>query len=32
MTATAQGEFIVITMSVANIGDQPQNYFARTRR
>jgi Domain of unknown function (DUF4352) len=32
MTATAQGEFIVITMSVANIGDQPQNYFGQNQK
>jgi uncharacterized membrane protein len=32
MTTTAQGEFIVITMSVANIGDQPQNYFGQNQK
>jgi hypothetical protein len=32
MTATAQGEFIVITMSVVNIGNQPQNYFGQNQK
>jgi hypothetical protein len=32
MTATAQGEFIVITMSVTNIGDQAANYFALNQK
>ena len=32
MTATAQGEFIVITMSVTNIGDQAANYFAQSQK
>ncbi|HSS24918.1 MAG TPA: DUF4352 domain-containing protein [Mycobacterium sp.] len=32
MTTTAQGEFVVITMSVANIGDQPQNYFGDNQK
>ncbi len=32
MTATAQGEFIVITMSVTNIGDQAANYFGQNQK
>jgi hypothetical protein len=27
MTSTAQGEYVVVTMSVQNIGDQAQSYF-----
>ena len=29
---TAQGEFIVITVSMANIGDQPQSYFGQNQK
>jgi Domain of unknown function (DUF4352) len=32
MTATAQGEFIVITVSVSNIGDRPQSYFGNNQK
>ena len=32
MTATAQGEFIVITMSVTNIGNEAQNYFGQNQK
>ncbi len=31
MTVDAQGEFIILTMSVANIGDQAQSYFGRNK-
>ena len=32
MTTTAQGEFIVITMSVTNIGNEAQNYFGQNQK
>jgi hypothetical protein len=32
MTATAQGEFIVVTLSVRNVGDQPANYFGQNQK
>jgi hypothetical protein len=32
MTATAQGTFVVVTMSVRNIGDEPQNYFGQNQK
>ena len=32
MTTTAQGEFIVITMSVINIGNEAQNYFGQNQK
>ena len=32
MTVTAQGEFILVTLSVQNIGDQPQNYFGDNQK
>lgn len=32
MTTTAQGEFVVVTLSVRNIGDQPQNYFGDNQK
>jgi Domain of unknown function (DUF4352)/Protein of unknown function (DUF2510) len=32
MTATAQGEFIIVTLSVHNIGDQPANYFGQNQK
>ena len=31
MVATAQGEFVVVTMTVRNIGDQAQNYFGQNQ-
>jgi hypothetical protein len=27
-----QGQFIIVTMSVANIGDQPQSYFGQNQK
>ena len=30
--AKAQGEFIILTMSVRNIGDQPQSYFGQNQK
>ncbi|MGV8874346.1 MAG: DUF4352 domain-containing protein [Rhodococcus sp. (in: high G+C Gram-positive bacteria)] len=32
MTADAQGEFIVVTMRVMNIGDKPQSYFGDNQK
>lgn len=32
MTANAQGEFIVVTMRVKNIGDKPQSYFGDNQK
>lgn len=32
MTVDAQGEFIILTMSVANIGDQAQSYFGGNQK
>lgn len=32
MTVSAQGEFIVVTLSVTNIGDQPQSYFGQNQK
>ncbi len=32
MTATAQGTFVVITLSVKNIGNEPQNYFGQNQK
>jgi Domain of unknown function (DUF4352) len=32
MTATAQGEFIVVTLSVHNIGNEPQSYFGQHQK
>ncbi|MDV8057657.1 MULTISPECIES: DUF4352 domain-containing protein [unclassified Rhodococcus (in: high G+C Gram-positive bacteria)] len=32
MTADAQGEFIVVTMRVKNIGDKPQSYFGDNQK
>jgi Domain of unknown function (DUF4352)/Protein of unknown function (DUF2510) len=32
MTATAQGEFIVVTLSVKNIGNEPQSYFGQNQQ
>ena len=32
MTVSAQGEFIVVTLSVTNIGDVPQSYFGQNQK
>jgi hypothetical protein len=32
MTAKAQGVFIVVTLSVTNIGGEPQNYFGQNQK
>ena len=32
MTVDAQGEFIILTMSVANIGDEAQSYFGGNQK
>ena len=32
MTTTAQGEFVVITLSVRNIGDEPRSYFGTNQK
>jgi hypothetical protein len=32
MIAEAQGEFIILTLSVKNIGDQPQSYFGDNQK
>jgi hypothetical protein len=32
MTATAQGNFLVVTLSVTNIGDKPANYFGQNQK
>jgi len=32
MTATAQGEFIVVTLSMTNIGNEPQSYFGQNQK
>ena len=32
MTTTAQGEFIVITLSVRNTGDEPRSYFGTNQK
>ena len=31
MTVNPQGEFVVVTLSVTNIGYEPQSYSGRTR-
>jgi hypothetical protein len=32
MTVSAQGEFIVVTLSVSNIGNVPQSYFGQNQK
>ena len=32
MTVNAQGEFIVVTLSVSNIGNVPQSYFGQNQK
>lgn len=32
MTVNAQGEFIVVTLSVTNIGNEPQSYFGQNQK
>lgn len=32
MIANAQGEFIILTLSVRNIGDKPQSYFGSNQK
>lgn len=32
MTEKAQGEFVILTMSVRNIGDEPQSYFGENQK
>jgi Domain of unknown function (DUF4352) len=32
MTETAQGVSAIVTLSVTNIGDQPQNYFGSNQK
>jgi hypothetical protein len=32
MIAKAQGEFIILTLSVQNIGDEPQSYFGDNQK
>jgi hypothetical protein len=32
MTVSAQGEFIVVTLSVTNIGNEPQSYFGQNQK
>jgi hypothetical protein len=32
MQVKPQGEFIIVTMSVANIGDEPQSYFGQNQK
>lgn len=32
MIADAQGEFIILTLSVTNIGDEPQSYFGSNQK
>ena len=32
MTVTAQGEFVVVTLSVSNIGNVPQSYFGQNQK
>jgi hypothetical protein len=32
MTATAQGTFIVLTLTVMNVGDQPASYFGQNQK
>jgi Domain of unknown function (DUF4352) len=32
MTVNAQGEFIVVTLTVTNIGNEPQSYFGQNQK
>ena len=32
LTTTAQGEFVVITLAVGNIGDEPRSYFGSNQK